>query len=54
MKFQNGLNQEAQIQINSMSKDEIEYKKKYQTKKFGKEKKKNNNKKTRIKSYRKK
>jgi hypothetical protein len=39
MKFQNRLNQEAQIQINSMLKDEIKCKK-YQTKKFRKAKKK--------------
>ena len=40
VKFQNGLNLKAQIQSNSMLKDEIKYKK-YQIKKFGKAKKKN-------------
>jgi hypothetical protein len=37
VKFQNGLNQEAQIQINSMSKDEIEYKKNIKLKNLAKQ-----------------
>jgi hypothetical protein len=40
VKFQNGLNQEAQIQINSMSKDEIEYKKNIKLKNLAKQRKK--------------
>jgi hypothetical protein len=40
MKFQNGLNQEAQIQINLMLKDEIEYKKNIKLKDLAKQRKK--------------
>jgi hypothetical protein len=36
VKFKNEVNQKAQIQINSMLKDEIECKKKNQNKKFSK------------------
>ena len=44
MKFQNGVNQEAQIQINLMLINVIECKKKKLTKKFSKVKKNPNNK----------